>query len=463
MFEKKAKAKPTASYSHHEINEIAIKLHLAASTQDLLKIALGAIREAAKAEFAVLYQMERRQKVRTLFIDRGADRVRFPVGKGIAGTVASENGYYICNDPRRDHLYVAEIDGIPGEDVQNLMSLCVNAGEEVMGVVSLVNKKDGEGFGDEDAYYIGILVSHAGAAWRRLRDNETSWDLTRNIAEAMANAVDAKHITTLGHTERVRTLALAIGKAMNLSPGDMKTLEFAALLHDVGRLEMAPAPAGLEDGQSPEDAYAVERTKDHVYFTEAVLRNIRFPEELKEVRETAISHHELLDGSGFPRGRTAEQMSMPARILAVANTFDCLTSGRLGSGRMSDEEAAKHLQDHAGVLYDAAVVRAMLEGNLHKFEKRRFPRYEYETPMEVTPLSGGSEGGEEASFGTKALDVSEGGLLFFSERKLPPYSLVKLKIHLPNETIRAIAKIARVIPDEKGTGYRVGAYFMWYG
>ncbi|MCX7804581.1 MAG: HD domain-containing protein [Planctomycetota bacterium] len=461
MFEKKTRS--SASYSHHEINELALRMHLAASTGDLLKFASDAMRDAAKAEYSILYQMERRQKVRTLFFDRGADRVRFPAGKGIAGTVANENGYYICNDPRRDRLYVAEIDGIPGEDVLNLLTLCVNAGEEVLGVVSLINRKDGGGFGDEDAYYIGILASHAGAAWKRLRENETAWNLTRNIAEAVANAVDAKHITTVGHTERVRTLALAIGRAMSLTADEMRTLEFAALLHDIGRLEMAPAAPGGEDGESPEDAYAVERTRDHVYFTEAVLRNIRFPEELKDVRETAISHHELLDGSGFPRGKTAEQMSLPARILAVANTFDCLTSGRLGSGRMTEEEAARHLQDHAGVLYDAAVVRAMLDGNLHKFEKRRFPRYEYETPMEVTPLSGEGGGKEETPFETKALDVSEGGLLFFSERKLSPYSLVKLKIHLPNETIRAIAKIARVIPDEKGTGYRVGAYFMWYG
>ena len=461
MFEKKSRPAPPA-YSHHEVDELALKIHSRTSVQDLLSFAADSLKNIGKAEFAVLYQMERRHKVRTLFCDRGADRIRFPAGKGIAGTVASENGYYICNDPRRDQLYVPEIDGIPGEDIERILSLCISAGDDVLGVISLINKKDGD-FNDEDAYYLGSLAAHTGLAWKRLKESETAWNLARNIAEAVATAVDAKHITTVGHTERVRTLALAIGKAMNLSQTEMHVLEFAALLHDVGRLEIAPSEPGVEDGETPADAYAVERTKDHVYFSEAVLRNIHFPEPLAGVRETAISHHELLDGSGFPRGRTSEQMDLPARILAVANAFDCLVTGRLGNRRMSDDEAARHLQDHAGVLYDAAVVRAMVEGNLHKFEKRRFPRYEYETPIEVTLLSRDSAGGEGASFETKALDVSEGGLLFLSDRKLPLYSPVKLKIHLPNETLDAIAKIARIIPDEKGGGYRIGAYFMWYG
>ena len=120
--------------------------------------------------------------------------------------------------------------------------------------------------------------------------------------------------------------------------------------------------------------------------------------------------------------------------------------------------ALLHLQKNRGKLFDEAVVDTFIGRKIYEAERRRFPRYDYETPVDVTVLQAdGTEGDVQE---TEALDISEGGILFRFGTQLEPPTLVKMLIHLPTEKIEALAKVARALPD--GDRWKIGTYFVWH-
>ncbi|MBI3832220.1 MAG: PilZ domain-containing protein [Planctomycetes bacterium] len=455
-----------AGITHSEAHEACKALHAATTVQALSDAIEKQACELLDCQRATFYRVEKHNKVVNLvaYRNKGRNRVSIPLGEGIAGNVGKDNGYYICNKPAGDDLFVAAIDGIPGVDTRNLISTAMEADEEVVGVLQAMNK-EGRGFEESDAFWLQLLAEHGALAYLRVKRSEDGWTLARNLAEAVATAVDNKHVSTVGHSDRTRQIALAVGREMNLDKNQLLELEFAALLHDAGRLALSPEAFEWAGGPGASSQYSAPTERLHLVLTDALLRGLKLPEYLARMPEIALAHHEMLDGSGYPRGKKGAELPLSARILAIANYFDLLTTGRApecNGKRMEDEDAAKVLQQRAGKQFDAAIVDRMLKGKLYQIEKRRFPRYDYDTPVEVAVL-GEAPGAKAQTLQTKALDLSEGGILFHSPDKLPDHALLKLKIHLPTEKLEALARVARHLKDDSGKGFKVGAYFMWYG
>ena len=118
------------------------------------------------------------------------------------------------------------------------------------------------------------------------------------------------------------------------------------------------------------------------------MRNISFPENLKEVPDAVIAHHEFLDGSGYPHGRSAEEIGELARMLVVADSFDAYLHGRRTPGRKpeGEDEALKYLKDNAGKLFDPAVVdlfvnQQCLYGGLDLVGRQRPGRIDQHAPF----------------------------------------------------------------------------------
>ncbi|MCW8130654.1 MAG: GAF domain-containing protein [Planctomycetota bacterium] len=469
MSDQNTKPKPPDSaprISHEEAAEACKAVHTAQTVEGLASTLQKQACELLDCERATFFRIEKHNKVVNLvaYRNKGRTRISLPLGEGIAGGVAKDNGYYICNKPAGDDLFVASIDGIQGMEIRNLLSAAMAEDEDVVGVLQVVNKVGGA-FTENDAYWLQLLAEHGALAYQRVKRSEEGWSLVKNLAEAVATAVDNKHVSTVGHSERTRQVALAVGKEMGLDSDQLMELELAALLHDAGRLALSPEAFELVGGPGGGAAYAAAGERLHLVLTDALLRGLKLPECVGKLKEVASSHHEMVDGSGYPRGRKGADLSLSAKILAVANYFDLLTSGRAPESngkRMEDEDAAKIMQGLAGKKFDAAVVEKMIAGKLYRIEKRRFPRYDYETPVQVTVL-GDAQGSKSQVLETKALDLSEGGILFQSPQKLPDHALLKLKIFLPTEQLDALARVARHLKADDGKGFKVGAYFMWYG
>jgi len=170
--------------------------------------------------------------------------------------------------------------------------------------------------------------------------------------KALAAALETRDHETQGHSERVVSFSLRLGREMNLNEEQLRALEFGALLHDVGKIGVPDAilhkPARLT-----EDEWA--RMRLHPALGQQILRGIEFLEGASRV---VGQHHEKWDGTGYPAGVRGEEIDLNARIFAVADAFDAITSHRVYRPGRSYETAAAELRDSAGAHFDPAVVAA---------------------------------------------------------------------------------------------------------
>ena len=384
------------------------------------------------------------------------DGKRFPAGEGIAGFVAEKRANWSSAKASSDPIFVPEIDSAGEEAPQSLLAVPMVDKGELFGVLEVLDKLDSKGrkraFAASDEEGLVELASAGAASLARLRKIPPA-SLTRELAGAFGATVDARCLATINHSDRVRRYCLAVGKELGLTESDLHVLEIASSLHDIGRVEIVPQP-------EPDGTYSaaeLDRLKLHVLVTEAILRRIEFAGSLMRVPIVALSHHECLDGSGYPRGKAADELGRLERILAACDAYEShLRNRRIPLHQSSHDEAMAYLSGNAGKLFDPDVAEAFISTRAYELSPRMFPRVDFETPLDVTIL-----GAEEDTFEAEALDVSEGGLMFVCQRELPRYSLVKLLIHLPTERLEALAKVAWVREEE--SGIKVGVYFLWHG
>ncbi|BBB32456.1 metal dependent phosphohydrolase [Thermotomaculum hydrothermale] len=172
---------------------------------------------------------------------------------------------------------------------------------------------------------------------------------------ALAAAIDAKDEYTRGHSERVTKISVIIGKYLGLNAIELERIKVAGLLHDIGKI-------GIDDKilRKPGilTAEEFEEMKKHPVIGYNILAPIK---ELKEINKGVKYHHEKWDGSGYPEGLKGEQIPLIARIIAVADTFDAMTSRRPYQDPMDPEFVRDKIMDFAGIRYDRRVVAAFVK------------------------------------------------------------------------------------------------------
>ena len=176
---------------------------------------------------------------------------------------------------------------------------------------------------------------------------EQSYDVT---LEALGNALDLKDAETEGHSKRVTAYTLALGRAMGLSEPQLRVVGRGAFLHDIGKMAIPDAilrkPGRLTDAET-----AIMRTHSELGY-----RMVRKIPYLREAAEIVYAHQECFDGSGYPRGLAGEQIHIGARIFAVADTLDAITSNRPYRRARTITEARREVLRCAGTQFDPAIV-----------------------------------------------------------------------------------------------------------
>lgn len=174
----------------------------------------------------------------------------------------------------------------------------------------------------------------------------------RSTLKALTTALDTRDSETHGHSERVVRFSLRLGRELGLDSAEMASLEYGALLHDIGKVGVPDAilrkPAGLT-----EDEWSQMRL--HPLHGKQILKGVKFLEGASLVVE---QHHEKWDGSGYPQGLAGEQIDLKARIFAVADTFDAIMSDRVYRKGNTYDKAVAELRRCAGTQFDPAVVAA---------------------------------------------------------------------------------------------------------
>lgn len=174
----------------------------------------------------------------------------------------------------------------------------------------------------------------------------------RSTLRALTAALETRDAETHGHSERVVTYSLRLGREYGLNAADMKALEFGSLLHDIGKIGVPDAilrkPAKLTDEEWI-------RMREHPMHGQQILRGIKF---LEGAAKVVAQHHEKWDGSGYPLGLKTEDIDICARIFSVADAFDAITSDRVYRQGRPYEAAAAELNEWSGRQFDPKVVEA---------------------------------------------------------------------------------------------------------
>lgn len=175
------------------------------------------------------------------------------------------------------------------------------------------------------------------------------------IFKALLSTISVKDKYTLAHCERVSSYVVIIGELLNLSDKDVTILQYAGLLHDIGKIEL---PKSVLNKKEPltEDEYSQLRM--HPIYSENILEPL---ENMEQLRDYIRHHHERYDGQGYPDGLVGEQISLGARILCIADSFDAMMSERPYCPSMSQEQALEELQRCAGTQFDPRIVKIFVK------------------------------------------------------------------------------------------------------
>ena len=186
-------------------------------------------------------------------------------------------------------------------------------------------------------------------AEQRERQLRASYEST---VRALADAVEARDAYTARHAERVAAYGLEIARACGMDTAQDPDLEFGFLLHDIGKIAISDAilykPGRLTDDER-------EAMRRHPLIGEEIVRGIDF---LAGARQVVRSHHERWDGAGYPDRLAGERIPLAARVFAVADTFDALTSDRPYRAASSFRDARRVIADAAGTQFDPTVAEA---------------------------------------------------------------------------------------------------------
>jgi HD-GYP domain-containing protein (c-di-GMP phosphodiesterase class II) len=240
--------------------------------------------------------------------------------------------------------------------------------EECLGVILVRRTDRGKPFSPLDQEILTTLAEQAVVAIRNAQMYETqervTWGTIRSLS-AILDGMDSYSPASGSGRKIMADVAMAIAREMNLPVAQQKSIQYAALLHDAGRVGI---PDEILHKRSKLDSAEYDTVKQHTVKGASLLEPL---EILEPALPIILYHHERYDGTGYPKGLKKEAIPLGARILAVANAFEAMVCERPYRKSVPVQEAAKEIASHAGTQFDPKVVEAFLSiarsGRLEKF------------------------------------------------------------------------------------------------
>ncbi|MFQ5857709.1 MAG: GAF domain-containing protein [Anaerolineae bacterium] len=294
--------------------------------------------------------------------------IRQRPGEGITGHVALTGQIHVSPELSQDplaHIRPEEADTLAG--IRSSVAAPLKVGEAVVGVMH-IGTLEPKIFDETDCRLLTAIADMAANAIRRtsLHDKTVrqAQELARLVSEleatydatlaALSAALDARDHETEGHSRRVTQLAVTIARAMELPESDVEELIRGALLHDIGKIGVPDSILSKPGPLTDEERAEMQR---HPQIGYDMLKDIKF---LASALPVVLCHHERWDGGGYPRRLQGAAIPLAARIFAVADAYDAMTSDRPYRAAMSHAEALAEIRREAGKQFDPQVADVFL-------------------------------------------------------------------------------------------------------
>jgi len=271
-------------------------------------------------------------------------------GEGVAGYVARTGKPLLLKEDMKNTRFEKYK---KKRKIKDTISVPIRAKDKIIGVFNVDNKEQGT-FTPNDLRLFTILASEVGVATENAKLYQDIRKSLLNTVEALAVAVDAKDPYTKGHSERVARYSLLIAEEMGLSKEEIEETKIAARLHDVGKIgvneEILAKPAPLSNKER-------KIVGAHPKISARILGPVDFP---SNIISSVLSHHERIDGKGYPNGLSKDEIPLGASIIKVADAYDAMTADRPYREALSFEKAISELKKHSGTQFHPGAVEAFL-------------------------------------------------------------------------------------------------------
>ncbi|MCX5685670.1 MAG: HD domain-containing protein, partial [Planctomycetota bacterium] len=226
-------------------------------------------------------------------------------------------------------------------------------GDGLQGALLAIDRT-GEEFGSPDAKLVRSTSSTSAIFIENRRLYRQLQELMLDLVRALVSSVDAKDPYTCGHSERVALLARRLASELNLEAEQIERVYLGGLLHDIGKIG-TPEAILRKEGRLEDEEFRIIKQHPEVGYN--ILSGVH---KLGPIRDVVLSHHERIDGRGYPRGLKGDEIPLLARIAGMADAFDAMTSDRPYRARMPMEKVRSEIERGIGTQFDERPARALL-------------------------------------------------------------------------------------------------------
>jgi len=299
-------------------------------------------------------------------------QIKLDADSGIAGWVALNGSPVIANDVSRNKHFNKDIDEFSGFTAHSIIAVPLLRGQKIIGVLELLNTDDESTFSEQDlAVLTGfastealiLLVSMAATALHIIRLCQSEDNARKKPAETLAAAAEAKDPYASGHSLRVKEYALLAASSLSFTPEEIQVIEFGALLHDIGKIGIDEGILSKPGSLTDEEWYVMRK---HSEIGANIVGEIPFLDKAKNI---VLSHHERYDGAGYPECLKGEDIHIGARLVAIADAFDTMTTDHSYRAALSVDEAINELTKGAGTQFCPVAVEAFVSAFNQQREK----------------------------------------------------------------------------------------------
>jgi putative nucleotidyltransferase with HDIG domain len=348
------------------LNEVSARLAAEQHLDNLVAELVRATRQLVGAEAVRLVIMERN--------DLGDMTIRAAVGDGevaLGGqfgqgdgicTGVAESGAAVRVEVPRDHpAYSSRCDDM-GTALPGL--LCAPLVRPTLfGAITAAGRA--RPFSDDDLALLASLARQGAIAIENTRVHDVNRNFFTHASEMLVSLLDSHDVHYEGHSRAVAALADMVARRLGLPEEDRRTIHFAGLLHDVGKLRL---PTGLLASTAPLSAEERVLVRQHPALGVEMLRPVAKWGLLAPIIHT---HHERWDGHGYPRGLAGTEIPLGGRIVAVAEAFEAMTRSTPYGARRTVDEALTEIEACAGAQFDPSIARLFIEE--HRLNRARLP------------------------------------------------------------------------------------------
>jgi putative nucleotidyltransferase with HDIG domain len=329
--------------------------------EDVVRLALRAGPLAVHAETCSLFLWDDVDESLVLWEsneknERTTGRVKYRAGEGLIGWVFLEGKPALVPDVTQDPRWKPdpEVETLIVHSIRDVVAVPLIRGRKVLGVMLAVNRRGGGAFSASDQSLLSALAGQTAIAIENAMLFEDVRDLSVDAISSLATAIDARDPYTRGHSEDVTHLVVDLARELGWQGSDLEMIEFAALLHDVGKIAVPDNILRKPNVLVPEEWDVIYL---HPYHSAQIVRQV---EPLRRIIPWIYHHHERWDGTGYPDRLKGEAIPEGARIIAIVDAYNAITTDRPYHKALSDEEAQAEIARSTGSQFDPDISQVFL-------------------------------------------------------------------------------------------------------